>query len=77
MKSRCSPGQRQCRAMAVGFRAGDHPQENVVDVAVELGETGIGADRLLHLALRGGAIEARQVLLVGQRPSRSISSATS
>src|SRR6185312_13563393 len=31
------PGQRQRRAMAVGFRARDHPQKHVVDVAVELG----------------------------------------
>src|SRR4029078_7265793 len=60
-------GQRQRRPVAVGFRARDHPQEDVVDVAIELGEGGIGADRLLHLALRRGAIEARQVLLVGQR----------
>src|SRR6478736_10443439 len=61
------PGQRQRRPVAVGFRARDHPQEDVVDVAVELGEARIGADRLFHLALGGGAIEARQVLLVGQR----------
>ena len=44
------PGQRQRRAMAVGFRTRDHPQEHVVDVAVELGEAGIGADRLFDLA---------------------------
>ena len=67
MKSRC------CRVSASAARwlsdsaLGDHPQEDVVDVAVELGQAGIGADRLLHLALRGGAIEARQVLLIGQR----------
>ena len=61
------PGQRQRRAMAVGFRARDRPQEDVVDVAVELGEAGIGADRLFHRTLRGGAIEARQVLLRSQR----------
>lgn len=60
------PGQRQRRAMAAGFRIGDHTEKNIVDVAVELGQTGIGADRLFDLAFRGGAIEARQVLLVAQ-----------
>src|SRR5688572_10785077 len=40
------PGQCQRRAMAVGFRTRDHPQERVVDVAVELGKARVGADRL-------------------------------
>src|SRR5262245_19058111 len=39
-------GQRQRRAMAVGPHIGDQPQEDVVDVAVELGEDGVGATGL-------------------------------
>jgi hypothetical protein len=53
--------------MAVGFRTRDHPQEHVVDVAVELGKAGVGADRLFDLTFCGGAIEARQILLVRKR----------
>jgi len=52
MKSRC------CRVSA---------NAAVVDVAVELGEARIGADRLLHRPLRCCAIEAREILLVVQR----------
>jgi hypothetical protein len=39
------PGQRQRGAMAVGFRVVDHPQEYVVDIAVELGKARVGTDR--------------------------------
>src|SRR5258707_699114 len=52
-------GQRQSRSMAVGFRARDRPQKYVVDVAVEPGKAGIGANRLFHRTFRGGAIETR------------------
>ena len=64
-------GNRAARAAAASAVARfgcvrDHLAHHAVDLAIEIGQRRIGADRLLHRAPRGGAIEAR---LVARPPS--------
>src|SRR5665647_1748130 len=59
--------QRPAGARTAGRRLADHLGVHGIDLAVEIGELRIGADRLLHGAPGGGAIEARLVVDRHQR----------
>src|SRR5256885_4051175 len=51
-----------------GHLPGSGPDIRRLDLAIEIGEFGVGTNRLLHLAAGGIAIEAR---LAGDRPQRA------
>src|SRR5438874_13393389 len=52
-----------------GHLPGRGPDVRRLDLSIEIGEFGVGADRLLHLAAGGSAVQPR---LAGNRPQRAL-----